>query len=232
MPSSFETPFPEKTKKHAFERHDFETASHTNIRELPSRGDKIIRMEPMGDEGVDEALERIKTMKALYADIAAHGMSIPDFDVVIGKNERGKKSIISVVDKIEGERVSMIEDHDPVLIDRLDEFFAAYLRYVADARRERHAFYGDMSDLQLIYGHPKDETEKNVYLVDVGFNNFVWPDKEGAATGRPGFNDQVQMRIGFLMAAVENMQKRLPGAEFSKTGAAIEEIKRSFRNET
>ena len=225
MASSFETPFGEKTKKHHFERNDFE-AYHENIRELPSRKDKIIRAEPFRSKSVEDEVGFLKETKGLLGYLQEHGIDMPAFDVVIGKDEKGRKRVFSIVDKIEGERVSKIKEYDSILNERLDKLFANYLRYLKDCYFNKKAFYADMSDLQLVYGHSKDSVENKIYLVDLGFNDFIKP-----SNGNREFGSKAIFHAGVIRTEVEEFKNRFPSADFPETLKTVTRVQGTIQED-
>lgn len=134
--------------------------------------DKVIKATPFEDYLFNESGEAVKnikeTEKLLDELKSKYNINIPKNECVIGKNEKGKKSIFFVTDRIQGENFTDIArfknkiDHPK---EKVENLLSNLLQYLIDKTKNNEPFLWDIFKRRnyLI------ETKKDglIYLVDL-----------------------------------------------------------------
>lgn len=163
-----ETPFKENLEKNKVGLGSFET--------LPSLKGKIIRRNGLWMSGVPK---RSMLDWLPYDDLALardelnllrdqYGISIPDFDFVIGKGEEGRTDLLTVVDEVVGQNLYGAEEIPSEAAPKFNHFFEGLTQYFIDAYKNKRRHLSDIViPEQYIYGHESGDGEDKIYLVDI-----------------------------------------------------------------
>jgi hypothetical protein len=142
--------------------------SSKQINMLPGMPGKVVRsrnIENLKDARVKDyilAKELFKELESVY------GIKSVKADLVVGKNERGIKTMFQVVDSINGTDL----EHNICLPleaeEKVDSFFGNLAFYLADKFNKHEPFLRDITKgEQVVYGSKHGEAEKDLYIVDV-----------------------------------------------------------------
>ncbi len=116
-------------------------------------------------------LERIKADLAIVKDNFAE--FIPETNLVVGKNEKGKKVVYIVQHKIHGQELKKIKGNEKVkaelrsFLDRVIQTYIKNLFYLKDSK-EPQSVFPDVKGWNFIVGRNKKvgEQEDRLYFVD------------------------------------------------------------------
>lgn len=168
------TPFKEK-----LEPTDYDSRM-VQIRELRSHANKLVReRELLEGEGVREVIKAHAEAKGLFEGLhREYGINVVSMDAVVGRNEEGKKAIFTIVDKIEGNNLSKIEQLPPSTKEDLDVLFSSLGQHYDDAWRQNGKYWADANNNQFVYGHKPGEKADHFFLVDVDARFFSQHENE------------------------------------------------------
>lgn len=142
--------------------------SSKQINELPGIPGKVVRsrdIENIRDSRVKDykqAAELFKELETVY------GIKSVKADLVVGKNERGIKTMFQVVDNINGLDLERNICLPLEAQEKVDSFFSNLAFYLADKFNKHEPFLRDITKSeQVVYGSKHGEAEKDLYIVDV-----------------------------------------------------------------
>jgi hypothetical protein len=149
------------------------------IRELKDNPDKVVRTESMVGS-VEETTAHYKNIKDRFEAMQTdYGVNVPDMDVVLGKDAKGKERVFMIVDKIDGKDLGELESLPAGEKDKFESFYTNFLQSIFDGYKKGKPFFKDVKIGNIMYGHKsKDKgTEEDFFLSDVGGgfqdDNFV-----------------------------------------------------------
>ena len=148
------------------------------IKELKNQPDKLVReyyidLTHLDEDGVwsqniEKSIEKFKKGRVIFKDfIDQYGLHAPDYEAVLGKNEKGTPVLFLIVDKIEGQDLNSIEVLPKEALEEFDMLFEATFKYYLSIYKEGGDFWSEFANRQIIYGHKHHEEENHPYIVDV-----------------------------------------------------------------
>lgn len=159
---------------------------NSSLRTFENDPDKIVREISFGrflgnyetGSGVEAAIMGKKLLEELRDK---YHFPIPITHIVIGKDEGPylyNPCVYVITEKVEGEKIydalenrEMSQEERGRIIDSLDKTFAQFTRYARDKYEHKDFFLWDMGGIrQFMWGTTKEDTEKNLYMVDTDIN--------------------------------------------------------------
>ena len=96
-----------------------------------------------------------------------YDISVPDINLVLGRNDKGQDRMLMVVDKIEGQSIEESRLLPAEAKEKFDSFYASLFSSILDDYRANRFFFSDVDNSQFVYGRKQGDSEDSVYLVDV-----------------------------------------------------------------
>ncbi|MEK7566710.1 MAG: hypothetical protein AAB527_01065 [Patescibacteria group bacterium] len=190
--------------------------SRETIRELENRPDLLIRKDDLERFAKKErAPEVYKKGERLFAELREkYDIPVPRMQFVIGKDEAGRETLYTIIQKVEGENVEDIlqaRKNDPEFKNKLEDVYVNLTRYFGDKHKNGVNFLWDFHNAQFVYGKLESDKENNVYMVDVD-----------PALNEAGYYNRIF--INRISGMILDAEERL-GVKFLK---AREEFKKMF----
>ena len=140
------------------------------IRELGGNPDKLVRKESMVGSVENTAAHYKKIQDLFEAMQNNYGINVPDMDIFIEKDEKGKESVFMMVDKIEGKDLGEMGSLPEAAQKKFEAFYTAILQSNFDGYKKSEPFFIDIKKDNIMYGHKSKEkdTEDDFFLADVG----------------------------------------------------------------
>lgn len=153
-----------------------ETEYRIKIKELKSRPDKLVRefsdaasRIKFNSENLNWYIKKFLPQgRKIFMQLRkTYGIKVVTMDYVVGQNEKGKLTLFTIVDRIDGENLEDIKVLPAEAKKELDSTYAALAQYYLDAYTNKSDHWGDPSNKQFVYGHKYGKKENHVYLVDI-----------------------------------------------------------------
>lgn len=163
-----------------------------DIMYLKSDPEKIVRVSPY-ESREERSFEKLQVYQAVLHELRdGYGLKIAPVQIVIGSNPENdnpytRDTMIPylITDRIHGKTLRDIEFKPGEAKDRserLDPLFAALTQYYWDKANGKGLgfYFGDLANgnQQFVWGRKKEEKEDDIYLVDVGLNQWPLPEHE------------------------------------------------------
>lgn len=159
--------------------------------------------------------ERLRELRDKY------GIAVPDIDLILGKDDKGKEAVFMVVDKIEGDNLTEIDKFPPGTASQFDVFFAALFQYLLDANRDKFPVLSDIGHLfQYVYGHRAGKNGKSIYLVDVE-PALCYPRESH-------FGQTLWIMASELISGMNSVEERLGGIKLKRAREKLNEVSREI----
>lgn len=130
---------------------------------------KLVR-EGKTKEGqtVDNLERSIREGEALFEEMHnKYGIRVVSMKSTREKNKEGNDAIFTVVDKIEGQNLSEIQELPEEAKDELESLYVSLGQHYCDAWKDKLQYWGDGRSDQFVYGAKHGEKDKHFYLTDV-----------------------------------------------------------------
>ena len=175
--------------KDVFIEHDDFSEDHSRpdvIKGLENNPDKIIRLEKFSKKQIksnnfddlESRVENHKKGKRLFFELKEkYGISVPEFNFVVGEGNDSLPMMYTVVDKVKGKHFveALPEFRDEGEIEIIENHFIKIINYLRDKHKEQGEWLCDIvSNKQYMFGKTSNNQEDDLYLVDVQplFLNF------------------------------------------------------------
>lgn len=194
-----ETPFAEKLSPTNL---DSRTVA---IKTLESRPDKLVREHLMLEgENLAKLEKSAVEGKKLFEQMSEkHGIKVVPMDFIIGKNDEGKSTLFTIVDKINGESLEKIKELPAEATDEIEGLYISLGKHYYDAWEKKEKYWADFQNDQFMFGTKSGEQGSHVYLVDVGAQ-FYFP---GESKRIPETNEEMHPLEWVLYNVCEGLVK-------------------------
>ncbi len=178
LPKENELPFDLKLGKLEtilIPHNDEEFPESMILRTFPHLDGKLVREETLPEECEGD----IECITGFYANskedfdvLKRYGFDVVDHDTVLAKNEKGVIKAFTVVDKIEGEILDYMNEHntDTQAKETIRVFCEKVARYYTSAQSSH---WVDFALNQIMYGTKVGEQENKCWIIDVGPGFFA-----------------------------------------------------------
>ena len=168
------TPFKESLKPTNYD------SRMVKIRELKSQKDILIREHELEEgEDLNELIKSHSEGKKLFEKMSSeYGIKMVSMNSIIGKNEEGKTAFFTIVDKIEGENLSKVENLPTKAEEELNALYCSLGQHYYDAWKQKSKYWADGNNSQFIYGHKYGEKDDHFFLVDIDARFFRQGENE------------------------------------------------------
>lgn len=119
-------------------------------------------------EDARQILETFVEAQNLFEAMQAeYGIRVVAMDSAIRSTEGGKKVILTVVDRIEGENLFAAKRLPEEAKDELETLYLSLTAYYRNAWKDKSKFWGDCKSSQFVFGNMTGQKDKHVFMVDV-----------------------------------------------------------------
>lgn len=221
----FGTPFKETMQEAGY------NARTVDIHKFESNPNVLVREHKMlDDQTLNGVVQSTIDGEREFAKLSEkYGVKVASMRSVVGKNDDGKVTVFTIVDKIEGENLAEIESLPTQAMDELDALYSSLGQHLHDAWKEDDLYWSDCNNSQFTYGNKVGEEDAHFYLVDVGAefrrkgDNELFPIEwplhntcEGLVEAELKFQPRVRLEKARskLLAIVNEMLEAKPGDEW------------------
>lgn len=157
---------------------EFTYISDSNkVKSLQDDPEKIVRFERLSfesrrsDKLGQQDIDRFNLSKNLFYELRdKYGIAIPSIETIIGYNPKGEMSGIIITDRIHGKNLGDTDFNDnskEQVENKFGKFFNNMAKYYIDKYEHGGLFLYDINSMQFVYGRKQNESEDNIYYVDV-----------------------------------------------------------------
>ena len=206
---------------------DFIDTRNDRIKYLKSKPEKIARLNAVDwdaePEQLNELISLLKHANTFYDNLRKnYHINIPETDdPLLEKNENGTTTVITIVDRIDGQAVTDIKSLPEANKDKIDLMLSGLTDHYIDAYKNNGEYLWDLTKSQFMYGHtkknPEDSLSADIWLADVD------PTISQYKKGEENANYELFIRLGRdSLKLIKEIESKFPeGAKLEKARQKI-----------